>query len=130
MQHALLLFPFLTHIASNALFKKKPTTVARTLLRIPTGFAKLGVSFTLCMLYSKHQEQKADDAIPNDPSILKNQINFWKAMHEAEIQLFHNLDLKEKCIYTLINIISPHPSHTKRAQRFQQRLDKLEKENK
>ncbi len=122
--------PFLTHLASNVVFKKKPTTVVRTLLRIPTGFAKLGANLALLILYIKHREQKADDAIPNDPSILKNQRNYWQALHEAEIQDFHNFDLKGKCEYTLIKIIDPHPSHTKRAQRFQQRLDKLEKENK
>jgi hypothetical protein len=81
----------------------------------------LCINTALLQKYSRHLEQQADEAIPNDKKLLQG----------AQNRLKRELNTKKSSVMVksfLTQIFSSHPSLEKRIARFQERIRQLEKD--
>ncbi len=75
--------------------------------------------------FGKYDETRADDNIPNDPQLLRAQVDFYKEASRTEEDAIRERPIERMIVPTYRFLFDPHPSHEWRAQRFQNRLDAL-----
>ena len=75
--------------------------------------------------FGKYDETRADDNIPNNPELLRAQVDFYKEISRTEEDTMRERPIERMIVPAYRFLFDPHPSHEWRAQRFQNRLDAL-----
>ena len=104
----------------------------RELSKIPTGFAKLLISYGLYMTYRIHREQEADNKVPDDKATLQGGINFFEKLTADQENYRKNLPPNSKEAFEediklfVAKFLDPHPSNEKRIKKLEKRIEKLD----
>ncbi len=131
--------PFIPHLATTQTIRKNVLPFAkssrdikwifRELSKIPTGFAKLLISYGLFMAHRIHREQEADNKVPtNDKAILQGGLDSLKLGLEDQENCKKKLvpNSKEAWKFSIVKWLDLHPSNEKRIKKLEERIKKLD----
>jgi hypothetical protein len=124
--------PFIIYLGSKKIMSLANLAISnfalRNGLKIISGFGNLVVSKLSEWGYSNFSEKNADENVPNDIEILKGSARKFKKYAELEKKYadeIHEINLS--WYERLIKLPDTHEDHSKRAQRFEERLAQLKK---
>ena len=83
------------------------------------------ITHLIKIAFGKYDETRADDNVPNDPQLLRAQVDFYKEASRTQEDAIRERPIERMIFPTFRFLFDPHPSHEWRAQRFQNRLDAL-----
>jgi Zn-dependent protease with chaperone function len=94
-----------------------PYSITKNVLKIPSAFAKLTLTYTALSALERHHEWQADAGIANDPHQLEIDAQFLEKKHPEKNELWYKKISK--------NIFSSHPDPDLRAAELRRRAHKI-----
>ncbi len=135
----LIALPFALQAALHPIkssLRKKNITISKPLLhslaKIPTAFSKLACVALMTNAHQRSHEWKADAGVRDEPAVLHAWAQEFKQVHEIAqemVALEARGALKAswlRNINPVVNLLSDHPLHKKRAEHFEERARRIE----
>ena len=83
------------------------------------------ITHLIKIAFGKYDETRADDNVPNDPQLLRTQVDVYKEASRTQEDAIRESPITRMIFPAFQLLFDPHPSNEWRAQRFQNRLDAL-----